>query len=98
MGKVFSLSPANINLIGKQRLFLGPVFSPKVSFSRDVTEALELPSLWSLLLNRLIWASLMFPDLHVLKPHAQLAQMGACGDLVHSAGMPKQKRDVSKTP
>lgn len=37
----------------------------------------------------------MFPDLHVLKPHAQLAQMGACIWCIPQECQ-KQKRDVSK--
>lgn len=76
MGKVFSLSPANINLVGKQRLL--QVQCPhRGQFSCDVTEALERHRCRTLP-DRLIRASLMFPDLRVLKPHAQLAQMGAC--------------------
>ena len=76
MGKVFSLSPANIYLIGKQRL-LQAQCSHRGRFSRDVAEALERHRCRTLP-DMLIEASLMFPDLRVLKPHAQLAQMGAC--------------------
>lgn len=63
-------------------------------FGCDVTKPLEHDCCRTLP-NGLIQASLMFPSLHVLKPHAQLAQIGACIRCFPEKCQ-KQKRDVLK--